>query len=270
MRQKIAGGNAEERLQALEQLDAIRDPGAIKPLLRAFGQDGPEWRSRLGRTIAGIPGTLATAALVDLVLGESDLDVRQGTLDALSQRREPDTSSRFGAALRSKDPIIHGRAAWALAALDEQAIVPKLVPLLVHSQRRVVMVPSAGGGGNMSATFSSGGGIPAPGGLGGFGVYSAVPILTGPAMAPGAVAFGATSVPFATDYAGFSSGGVAGGPSNVPRWRLIWNNQPNQDVHDALVKLTGIDLGFDENAWGQWVRTQFRPRESSTRRVGTP
>jgi hypothetical protein len=282
LRQKLLGNNEAARVEAEEALGRIKEQAAVKPLIRVFGNDPAEIRLLTAGVIGGIEGPDASKALIEMILTEPDREVRQRVMDILIRRKDGDLAPRFSAELKSKDPNRHGRAAWALAALNEQRAVPNLIPLLIHSQRKVVMIPQTGG--NIGASF--GGGI-APGGVmggGGGGMFSGItggwPVLTGPVVGPGVVAFGATSVPFVYDGVAMGGGGVAvpgaggagvaSGPSNMPRYRLLYRNDPNVEVHDALVKLTGIDLGYDIAAWQKWLQTEFKPADRATKRVGAP
>lgn len=270
--------------QAAElQLRAIRDPAAVLPLLQTFGADPEPIRARLAELIAAIPGPEAAIALARLVLNEPNPAVRDATLAQIQNRRDAETLARFLRALGSEDPTVIGRAAWALAVLDETDAVPKMIPKLVKVRKRLVFEPQPmrpGGG----VAFSSLGPGPFvnPGGYGGYAVPGgasgpvwpayvgggvSIPILTGPAVAPGAVAYGATSIPFGALGARMVSEGAN---PNRPVVRVQTDVYRNTEVLRALVRLTGQDFGFDTDAWKRWLRNAFRPQPAPVREIPQP
>lgn len=284
LRQKWLSGDVAQHEEAEEQLAAIREPAAVRPLVRVFGSDPEPIRVRLAEFVAAVPGSESIDALIRLILSEKNLVVREATLHQLQTRHDLDTISKLMRSLRSKDPNIVGRAAWALARLGAVSAVPKLIPLLVKVEQQVVYEPqparAAGGpvfssygpgpfltpGGFGGYAVSGGaGGMVAPGGYVGNG--TSIPILTGPVVAPGAVAFGATSIPFGA-YAGL---GVGGGVNpNRPVMRIQTNVYRNEEVLLALVKLTGQDFGYDIPTWRRWLRVAFRPQPAPARAVPQP
>jgi hypothetical protein len=44
----------------------------------------------------------------------------------------------------------------------------------------------------------------------------------------------------------------------------------NQEVHDALVTLTGKDFGYNIDAWKSWLARDFNPNPDPARRVPQP
>ena len=101
----------------------------------------------------------------------------------------------------------------------------------------------------------------------GFGGGPSIPVLTGPAVAPGAIAFGAQAVPI-FQYRGQGTGmavGSVGGVTApvpappVPRQVVRQYQHRNVEVLSALERLTGTNLGYDISAWNRWLRTEFRP-----------
>ena len=94
-------------------------------------------------------------------------------------------------------------------------------------------------------------------------------MLTGPVVAPGAVAYGAAGVPAPAGGANPWMGG--GGPARKPAIRILTRVERNADVHEALVALTGRDFGYDLAAWKRWLA--LNPSSASpppTRRVPQP
>ena len=131
--------------------------------------------------------------------------------------------------------------------LNAVSEVPKLIPVLISSEIQTVWVPAEGSQGL---------------GLGGGGGYSmgnrsiSIPVLTGPAMAPGAIAFGATSVPVSSYAGGFN---VNMNATQGPTPQLVEVSHRNVEVLTALMKLTGQDFGYDIPTWKRWLSTTYRP-----------
>ena len=94
---------------------AIRDPDAVVPLLRVFGQDDAPRRILLSLVLSTIAGPEATAGLVQRVLDEAESEVRGITFDHLRQRDDPRTAARFVRALGNPDVTVINRAAWRSA-----------------------------------------------------------------------------------------------------------------------------------------------------------
>jgi len=272
LRQAIVAGPEDRALEADQQLRAIRDPAAIVPLVRILGEEGAPLRTTLDRLLGAIPEADAADALVGRILQETDPDVRLVTMEELERRTEPIVASQLVRALRSDRPEVVNRAAWALANLNVVEAVPKLVPALITVRHKVIMVPTESprpGGGGFGVSFGS---VPtAPGAVGPIAANgSSIAVPTGPAVAPGAVGFGATSVP----YPGFGSTGVSIGggasPSRGPFPQLVAFSYQNVEVLAALVRLTGRDFGYDTAAWRHWVSTSFQPDPEPVRRVPQP
>jgi hypothetical protein len=271
LRSAILNGTDRQRAQAEAQLVAIRDPAAVTPLVQAFGRDPEPLRVLLNQLLGGIEGREASEALVNRVLVEVDSAIRSGALDELVRRREPDMVGQFTKALKAQDPAVVGRAAWALAALKVTSAVPKLLAVLVKVESNFVLDTPGGMGpspGGMPVGFSSI--TPVPGvpanAPPGFSYVRSVPILLGPAVAPGAVAYGATSVPYGS-FTGASLGGI---DANRPVPRVVTIIHQNPAVLEALETLTGQNFGYDVDAWRRWLNNAPRPAPAPARRVPQP
>ncbi|MDB5353176.1 MAG: Armadillo/beta-catenin-like repeat protein [Planctomycetota bacterium] len=272
LRRKLYDDDRTIREQAESQIAAIRDPAAVPGLLHTFARDNEAVRIRLGELLAAIEGPEASEALVSLILAEMDNDVRQTILDDLVRRRDNETTVRFVAALRSKDPVVVGRAAWALAATKSTTAVPKMVEALFQSEKRMVMVdvPTASGGLSGSYGFSQNlsGGTSLPGGASrGFSTIASQGVLTGVAIAPGAIAYGGGSIPVP---AGSNPASNFGPPPTQSVPSRVTVHQPNLEVLKALETLTGVNFGFDQPAWRRWIGTSYHPQTEPLRRVPQP
>jgi HEAT repeat protein len=256
LRQALLFGTPEKQRDAEGQLNAIRDPVAIRPLVQVFGEDPDPVRSLLARFLGGIPGPEASSALVGRVLAESDGAVRQATLEEVARRPETEVIPQLVRALRSRDLAQINRAAWALGNLNAVSSVPKLIPALVMQEQQLVWVPT-----ETTVTESSGGTFFS-------GTSTPWPIINSVATAPGAIAFGATSVPLYTGSGISYGGGQSTQRSMQPRF--VTSTYRNTEVLSALERLTGQHFGYDPAAWRQWVNTSFRPDPEPARRVPQP
>lgn len=264
LRQTIASGPEDRASSAEQQLMAIREPIAVGPLVRVLGQDAPSFRMMLDQLLGAIPGPESAAALISRVLAESDNEVRQAALGEVERRRDEKTIPSFINALRSNNPAVINRAAWALSNLDAVSAVPRLIPALVTTQSRVVMDTSS------SSQSGVGFGSVSPLGVPGIPTGSSYAVLTPPAVGPGSVAYGATAVPYLPySGSGLSVGGSASS-SRGPVPKLMTYSYQNVEVLAALVKLTGRNFGYDEASWKHWVSTSFRPDTAPARRVPQP
>jgi len=257
LRRAIIDGPPERRLEAEQQLRAIDDPSAVTPLIQTFGADPDAYRSMLSRILGQIPGPRASAALVDRLLAESTPEVREATLNELARREKLDAVPPLTKALKSRDTAVVNRAAWALGRLGAVDAVPKLVQALVHVDQRIVYEPAPAAPSSSGSFFST-------------GDYASVPVLTGPAVGPGVVAFGATSVPYGTGVSigGPAPGGLVNNRGPIPR--VVPFVRRNVEVLAALRTLTGADFGYDAAAWRRWVATSFRPEPEPARRLPQP
>jgi hypothetical protein len=261
MRQAIVNGPTDRRREAESQLMAIRDPDAIVPLLRVLGQEEPPLRILLAEVLSVIPEPAATAALVKMILAEPTSNVRAVIFDKLKDRERPIVAKPLIRALNSSDITVINRAAWSLGNLGDAEVVPRLVPALLTTELHIVMVAP-----NMN---------PNPGPLfGSAGVAplavnnSAVALMTPPAVSQGAVAFGASVVPFYQVPGRLST--PPGTQIPMPEPRVVPFTYRNVEVLAALVKLTGEDFGYDIELWRAWMSHKFNPNPKPSRRVPQP
>ncbi len=259
LRQAIVGTVESRARDAENQLLAIRETAAVKPMSRVFGTDAdPSLRKLAARGLAGIPGPEASAALVARLLAESDDDVRGAMMAALSKSKETNVIPKLAQGLRSTSLAVVNRAAWALGNLNAVSEVPKLIPVLISSEVQTVWVPAEG---SQGPGFGGGGGYS----MGGRSI--SIPVLTGPAMAPGAIAFGATSVPVSSYGGGFN---VNMNATQGPTPQLVEVSHRNVEVLTALMKLTGQDFGYDIPTWKRWLSTTYRADPTPRKRVPQP
>jgi len=216
----------------------------------------PSVRELLVRLLAAIAGPEGTEALVFQALREDDAGIRRAAAAALARRRDPEAVPLLIRRLKGEPPQAIGRAAEALAGLGATEAVPDLIDALVRVERRPVLVRSmrpAAAPAPVSGMSMSG---------------SSVPVLTGPVVGNGVVAYGATSVPYGSGVGlNMGSGGYRPGP---PRLRMMTRVERHPEVLAALESLTGRNFGFDQASWRRWQATQARPTSGPSRRVPQP
>ena len=291
LRQSLIEGTDDHRREAEMQLMQIREPEAITPLTRVFGNDAPEGRKLLIQILGNIPGPEGAAALVSRLLLEVDPDVRHSALEQLKQREARLIEPRLTRALQSSNIAIVNRAAWAIGHLGLVSAVPKLIPALISTEEETVWTNQDGTVLNPTLASVGGGGIargpsyygPTGSLLAFNGNYAAY--LTPPAVAPGAIAFGAYTAPFygyagngyplgtSTPYVGGpmdGGGSSSSSPNRGPIMRIVVVPYENLEVHDALISLTGKEFGYDIPAWKNWLKNEFNLNPTPTRRVPQP
>lgn len=265
LRQALISGAPDRQREAETQLMAIRDPDAVVPLLRVFGQDDAPRRTLLSLVLSSIAGPEATAGLVQRILDEPDGEVRSITFDYLKQRKDPKTTVRLIKALGNPDVTVINRAAWALGNLNAVDSVPHLVPVLITYEDRIVTPPLDGGS-------ISGPNIPVAPGIvprayNNYGVIYTTP----PQVSTGAFAMGLGAAPWYATPPGAIPGGMAALPAKPPQDAHVETfSYRNVEVLGALQKLTGQDFGFDADAWHRWITRSFNPHPNPVRRVPQP
>ena len=276
LHEALVSGPADRATDAETRLLAIRDAHAVNPVLRILGADAnPSVRILGGRALGAISGPEADSALVKRALDETDDTVRTALATELARRDPSDVVPGLTRALRSKQPLLINRAAWALNQLNARTAVPALIAAMFSTEYRTEMVPVGGGSGG-GVNFGSVSSTTGPS----FGNYTGTTYLaqTTPVVGPGVVAFGATGVPLGSGVAlgngggvtgtGVSIGGGGGGVRYMPQTVTI--QHPNIEVLAALVKLTGRDFGYDQASWRRWAATSFRSDPNPGRRVVQP
>jgi hypothetical protein len=267
LRQAIVNGPDDRRREAESQLMAIRDPEAVVPLVRVFGQDERPRRILLALVLSSIAGSEASTALVRRILDESDSEVRSITFDHLKQREETGVVGQFARALASEDIQVLNRAAWALGNLNAVDAVPRLVSVLITSEQRIILEPPpgmntagppmmAGPGPNIKALNHSG-----------------IVVQTPPAVSNGVVAYGMAAIPWYQMTPGMANSvglNVGTQVNQMPEPKVATFNYRNVEVLSALQKLTGQDFGFDVDSWRGWVARSFNPHPKPSRRVPQP
>ncbi|WP_165233193.1 HEAT repeat domain-containing protein [Aquisphaera insulae] len=275
LRQAILNGTPDRRREAENEVMKIQDREALQPLVKVLANDETSLRILLAHALGKMEGKEASQALVKLILAEADGDVRGTILGELTRRERAPVVAQLVKALRSEDVRVVNRAAWTLAGLDAVSAVPQLAAALVTTVDRVVMPGEGESSGFSTTTATAVGPSPALIGM----TSSHLAYLTPPAMAPGAVAYGAYSVPFFSPAQLLNNNplgvpmsvGVGGGYSGRgPIPRIVTDSYQNTEVLAALTRLTGQDFGYDAGAWRRWIKASFNPHPRPARQVDQP
>jgi hypothetical protein len=266
LRDALFKGTPDRQREAESQLMAIRDPEAVKALVRVLGKDNPQQRILLAHILESIPGPAATSALVNHLLAENQADVRASIYEKVQQRDDPAVVRLLIRALTSSNLKVLNRAAWALGHLGAKEAVPRLVTVLVTTeQRMVIATPDVNSQGPIGA-------IAGPDGpLTPIGVNrSSLAVMTPAVVAPGVVARGVYSAPWYDWPPGIQFNVGQQIPAPTPDVRVATFQYQNAEVLGALEKLTLQDFGYDVDSWRAWVSRSFNPDPKPSRRVPQP
>lgn len=215
----------QRRQESLVELSRIEDPHAIPALIRNFAEHGDRSVRMLFVDILGnVPGGAAVGPLVQRSLYDPDYEVRYQSLNRIGEERGPAAVGMFVAALDSDDNQIVRRAASALGRFGGEQIVPDLVDALVTRHEYRVAQKTMNGTMGFRA---DGSGMVNPGQL-------AVSPELAATIQQGAIVH------------------TPGSPHARVKWVRVKYDHRNEEVHAALVKLTGEDFGYDERTWRLW------------------
>lgn len=143
----------DKRQQAYEQLAAIKDPVAVRPLAECFGRERDRRVKMLYADIlANINTSEAQGVLVDRCLGDADEELFHYCLDKLVALQPPKVADAFIDALKDEYNARINRAALALARLGDRSAVSPLIDALITTHTHVL--PGAPGTGPNSTTTS--------------------------------------------------------------------------------------------------------------------
>jgi hypothetical protein len=265
LRDALVRGTSDRQREAETQLMAIRDPDAVKPLVRVLGKDDAPRRVLLAHVLASIPGSLATSALVNHFLSENQGDVRAAIYDQVHKRDDPAVVKLLSQALSSADVRVINRAGWALGNLHAEETVPKLITALVTSEERMVIVTPNQSTQGPIGTIAGPDGPVAPIAVS----QSSAAVMLPPAVAPGVIARGVYSAPWYDWPPGFGLD-IGRQIDNRPDVRVATFVYQNAEVLSALEKLTGQDFGYDVASWRSWVSRDFKSGAKPSRRVPQP
>ncbi|NMC22037.1 MAG: HEAT repeat domain-containing protein [Thermogutta sp.] len=137
---------------AAEQLQNIREPAAVKPLLKVLSEERRDpVRLLLVQILARIDSPEAKRALAVLAVEDPVEEIRLACLKSLAESKFPESVPYFIGRLRDNNNVIVNRAAAALKAMGDKTAIPALIDALVTTHR-VVLPPLQSG--SLGTTFS--------------------------------------------------------------------------------------------------------------------
>jgi len=226
----VTGNDPQRASTGLSELKKIQDPDAVAALTKFLSQH-PQSQVRLlfVGILGQIEGAIPVRPLVDRLLLDGDQIVRRDALRALTPARYRLAIPGLIAALRHKSNAVVCHAAEALGEIGDDRTVPSLIDALVTRHIVQIQVPASPG-----IMFTNGGGV---------GPFSGMlPPGVEIAARTGQLPYGATIV-----------------SDQMPRQMKVVNvtrEFKNLPVLDALEKMTGQNLGFNERDWHYWWAVQ--------------
>lgn len=229
----LSSSKREQRLRGYQELFGVREPAAIAGLVKTLGQDrNSEVRLLLVRALGEIPGSASVEPLLKLALEDADSTVRSMAWATIGESRSRQAIPGLQQALtHAANPVVR-RAAVLLGEIGEIQVVPTLIEALQTRHRYRVRVP---GSDKPSFGFARDGTPVHPAVAAGFGV----PLQVLEGMQRGEFPYGVIIVP--SQFA-------------VQQTHVITVEvgHQNSEVRNALKRLTGEDLAFDQRSWRLW------------------
>lgn len=215
--QLLESSRGEQRERGRERILAIDDALAIDPMADLLGRGKLYARQVLLEALRQFPQAQATKNIAALALVEPDRDLREAAVAELKRRPDPRVVAQFRKALRQDNDRVLRNAAYALGELRARDAIGDLTRALTLRRTGLVEMP-------IQDYF----------------------------------------VLWNDDW----QGGYGPVEQRAGEVRLLWPlevtsewvQQPlvqlRTEVREALVKLTGQDFGFDNDAWQRWLLSQ--------------
>jgi len=230
LRRMAYGDNSSKAETALSQLKAIRDPAAIEALMKyLFDKESkPTERGMLVEMLSEIEHDDATNALLKIATEDESEEIRHAAVAALKPRNSTALLKALTGFLKNKDNRRVEAAAAALAELGDGTVLADLIDALTtkHTYTKYTTADE---------------------------IFA--PQFTGPPQA----AFTPMLRPDGTivmipNTLQLGQGGAVVKDS-PPAQRTIVVIHKNEEVLNALLKLTEQDFGYDKKRWLAWLKT---------------
>ncbi len=203
---------------------AIRDPLAIGALAEVLSAGDVTTRRLLANALSAFTQDEAVMNLLAMALFDTSREVRQIAADHLTQRHDERVLSSLRPALFSERDETIRNSATALGRLKAKAAVPDLIAVLSTEVVAPVRVSQPVYLDNLIYIF----GRPTP--------YPS----------------GAEILIYRPPYVGVLGPGALMG--TIDRYEMATVSVHRTEVQDALIAITGQNLGFDRAAWWAWWR----------------
>lgn len=143
--------------EALAKLRAVDSPYAITPVAELLNEENDPTPLKLVYIdiLSRFDSSNAVAALLQRVMRDSELEVRERSLAAVRKNGQQQAVAVLSRALNSDDNGVINRAAWALEQLGNPSAIPALIDAVVTTHK--IKVYPGGGPGSINTNFGSGG-----------------------------------------------------------------------------------------------------------------
>lgn len=225
--------------QALGRADllAIREPVAVPLLMNLMAKKGTDDERRLlVDVLNGIEGPESTHALVELALLDEVERNRLAAVDAIKPRKSVALTSQLARELRNNVNSRVRRSAVILGEIGDSSVVPALVDAIVTTHKTVVEPSFLDRLGTMGSHKTR--------------TTETVTLPDGTTIRRNLIR-------------GQSAQSVLTPPD--PKTQVIVEDIKNEEVLDALEKITGENFGFDEDAWRRWLETEYRKKAAGAK-----
>lgn len=223
----LTSGVATRSRKAVDELRRVRDPTAIPALAKYFSDDPNETlRILYVGVLKRIPGSTPVGPLVTQYLHDVAPVVRDAAFQALTAEHLEDALPYLLEGLRNDNNKVVRRAGAALEQVGDERAVPDLIKALITAHGQTIQMPER----IPTTTFSSN------------GAYGPAGIPLPPEI----------ELALRTGHLPYGVGIHTSEPTYRMRTVAIRVNQENQEVLEALQKITGESFGFDERIWQQW------------------
>jgi hypothetical protein len=217
------GGKAERLFKrGRQRVLALDDPLAIGPLARILSRGNTRTRELLVEALSGFDDDEATMNLVATALLDPAEDIRLQAARVLSKRSDPRIVSDLRTALRSDEDEVVCNAAVALGVLRAREAALDLVNLLSFKRKVTMRIPRGDIVSAIQGSYISGIRYRVA-----RGVAQAEPII------------GVLTTGSAASYH----------PKKVRVTATVYRTE----VQEALIAITGQNLGFDADKWRRWL-----------------
>ncbi len=247
----LRANTAGEFQKGRRKILAIEDEAAVGPMISVLYGPNARYRGLLIEALtqlASADSDVAQAYLQEIAVGDGSAPHRRRAVNALKAYSGEKPTGRLMAHLALDEvPVIRGRAATALATLEERQAVWLLVERLVTEDVRMV------GGEIWSGTMQ----LDIRAQMVGTPRFRQSVVTA--AVPGGGIATATIDLPqvdivdVATTIAMTQHGDV------IPKYQRVRTEHPQ--VLAALKKLTGKDFGYNQAAWRKWLQSEEAARK---------
>jgi hypothetical protein len=224
------GSDPQRQVSGIAELQRIRDPDAVGALTTFLsGHQNDNVRMLFVTVLGQIKGTRPVLPLVQRTLLDQELAIRNAAIQALGQERYSLALPGLIAGLKHQSNSVICHAAEALAQVGDLRAVPALIDALVTRHSFQVQVPA-----NNGISFTGGNSL---------GLTGRLPPNIEMMARAGQLPYGVNVLP---------------DPSTpvIMKTVTVTSEMKNAPVLAALEKLTGKNLGFNEQDWHLWWAIQ--------------